>query len=185
MTVHLFGATSSPGCANYALKKLSADNKDEFQPDVCKFISDEFYVDDGLVSCATVEGAIKLVNNSRQLCSRGNIRLHTFVCNNVEVMNTIPQSERAESIGPVNIYEDTPIGRVLGIEWDVQSDHFQFRLTLDKAPITRRGMLSTVASICDPLGCLAPFVLLGKQILQEMCRERTGWDEPLLLIPSI
>ena len=40
-------------------------------------------------------------------------------------------------------------------------------------------MLSTVASIYDPLGCLAPFVLLGKQILQEMCRERTGWDEPL------
>ena len=104
------------------------------------------------MSCATVEGAIKLVNNSRQLCSRGNIRLHKFVCNNVEVMNTIPQSERAESIVPVNIYEDTPIGRVLGIEWDVQSDHFQFRLTLDKAPITRRGMLSTVASIYDPLG---------------------------------
>ena len=93
MTVHLFGATSSPGCANYALKKLSADNKDEFQPDVCKFISDEFYVDDGFVSCATVEGAIKLVTNSRQLCSRGNIRLHKCVCNNVEVMNTIPQSE--------------------------------------------------------------------------------------------
>lgn len=38
-------------------------------------------------------------------------------------------------------------------------------------------MLSTVASIYDPLGFIAPFVLLGKQILQQMCREKIGWDE--------
>ena len=29
------------------------------------------------------------------------------------------------------------------------------------------------------LGFLAPYVLQGKQILQEMCRQGTGWDEPL------
>ena len=30
MTVHLFGATSSPGCANFALKKLASDYKKEY-----------------------------------------------------------------------------------------------------------------------------------------------------------
>ena len=30
MTTHLFGACSSPSCANAALKKTAADNKEEF-----------------------------------------------------------------------------------------------------------------------------------------------------------
>ncbi len=38
-------------------------------------------------------------------------------------------------------------------------------------------MLSTVASVYDPLGFMAPFVLLGKQILQQMCKEKFSWDE--------
>lgn len=39
--------------------------------------------------------------------------------------------------------------------------------------------MSTVASIFDPLGFIAPFILVGKRILQRMCQDKTGWDEPL------
>ena len=46
-------------------------------------------------------------------------------------------------------------------------------------PPTRRGILSTVASVYDPLGFVAPFVLNGKRVLQEMCRQGTGWDDQL------
>ena len=38
-------------------------------------------------------------------------------------------------------------------------------------------MLSTVSSIYDPLGLVAPFILQGKRILQELCRDRVGWDD--------
>ena len=30
----------------------------------------------------------------------------------------------------------------------------------------------------DPLGFLAPFILEGKRVLQEMCQRGTGWYEP-------
>lgn len=50
---------------------------------------------------------------------------------------------------------------------------------MNERPLSRRGVLSTVASIFDPLGFVAPFVLLGKQILQQMCREKIDSDEPL------
>ena len=30
MTVHLFGAGSSPGCANYGLKQIADDHEEEF-----------------------------------------------------------------------------------------------------------------------------------------------------------
>ncbi len=44
---------------------------------------------------------------------------------------------------------------------------------------TRRGILSFVASVYDPLGLVAPVVLPAKRILQELCRENQGWDESL------
>lgn len=31
----------------------------------------------------------------------------------------------------------------------------------------------------DPLGFIAPFILVGKQILQQMCKDETDWDSPL------
>ena len=55
MTVHLFGATSSPGCANFALNKSAQDSECELGPAAADFLRNDFYVDDGLNSCATIE----------------------------------------------------------------------------------------------------------------------------------
>ena len=40
-------------------------------------------------------------------------------------------------------------------------------------------MLSVVGSIYDPNGYLAPVTLKGKQILQEMCKDKLDWDSPV------
>ena len=62
---------------------------------------------------------------------------------------------------------------------DDQSDTFQFRIVLQDKPLTRRGILSTVSSVYDPLGFLAPVILTGGQILQSLCRDRSDWDDPV------
>lgn len=49
MKVHLFGAASSPGCANFGLKYLAKDNADIY-PQGSRYIMRDFYVDDGLTS---------------------------------------------------------------------------------------------------------------------------------------
>ena len=41
-------------------------------------------------------------------------------------------------------------------------------------------MLSTVCSVYDPLGIVAPVILVGRQILQDLCHNNYGWDEPVL-----
>ena len=180
MKVHLFGAVSSPGCANFGLKKLASDNMELFSPEVCNFLANDFYVDDGLRSCKTVAEAIKLIQEARTLCSKGNLRLHKFVSNSPEVMQSIPESERATDIKTLDMnFDDSPVERALGIQWCIENDLLQFKLVVNEKPMTRRGILSTVASVYDPLGCLAPFVLLGKQLLQQMCKESRSWDEPL------
>ena len=75
--------------------------------------------------------------------------------------------------------EELPIERVLGIQWSVGLDCFGFSIVLKDQPLTRRGVLATVASVYDPLGFLAPLVLRAKKILQEICRRGVSWDDPL------
>ena len=46
MTVHLFGAVSSPSCANFAIRKNAEDLKHEFPSNVVNTVLRNFYVDD-------------------------------------------------------------------------------------------------------------------------------------------
>lgn len=50
MTVHLFGAVSSPACSVFALRKTANVNEKEFGPLAAKTIKRNFYVDDCLKS---------------------------------------------------------------------------------------------------------------------------------------
>ncbi len=179
MTVHLFGAVSSPGCANYGLKHLAKENSSAY-PVGSQFIARDFYVDDGVTSAETVKDAILLAKEARELCAKGGLRLHKFVSNNSEVLKSIPASEHATDTKTKDLtFKETQTERALGIYWNVKKDCFTFNITLKDQPPTRRGILSTVAAIYDPLGFIAPYVLKRKGILQEMCRQGTDRDDPL------
>ncbi|XP_026012239.1 uncharacterized protein LOC113014739 [Astatotilapia calliptera] len=179
MKVHLFGASSSPGCANYGLKYLAKEHCHS-HPAGSQFIEKDFYVDDGVTSTNTVKEAMQLAQEAREVCRKGNLRLHKFVSNNHTVLQSIPASECAVNINIRDLtFKDMPQERALGIQWSIEKDCFKFDNTLKVQPATRRGILSTVASIYDPLGFLAPYVLNGKKILQEMCQHGVGWDDPI------
>ena len=94
------------------------------------------------------------------MCKKGGFRLHKFTSNNKEVVESTPME-------------------CLGVEWNIEYDPFKFRIILKDKPLTRRGILSMVSSIYDPLGFAAPFLLRGKRILQLLCRESIGWDDDI------
>ncbi|KAJ8364861.1 hypothetical protein SKAU_G00136920 [Synaphobranchus kaupii] len=56
MRVHLFGAASSPGCANYGMKYLANQNETEY-PLAADFIRKNFDVDDGIISLESVDNS--------------------------------------------------------------------------------------------------------------------------------
>ena len=160
MTVHLFGAASSPGCSNFGLKKTATDNECELGSDAAEFIRKDFYVDDGLKSVATVSEATSLIENTKSICARGGMRLHKFISNSKEVIAKIAPDDRAKGVKDLDLHNDVlPIERALGVQWCVESDTFQFRIVLQDKPLTRRGILSTISSVYDPLGFLAPVIL--------------------------
>ena len=114
------------------------------------------------------------------MCSKGGVRLHKFLSNSKTVLESIPPEDRAKGLVDVDLLkEPLPIERALGVQWCVESDCFQFRITLSDHPLTRRGILATVCSVYDPLGLISPVVLVGKQILQLLCADQLSWDDPL------
>ena len=180
MTVHLFGATSSPGCCNFALKTTANDHEEEIGPAPAQFLREDFYVDDGLKSVGTAEEAVKLIKSTKEMCKKGGFNLHKFTSNRKEVIAQIPVEDRAEDIKHLDLDHDAlPIERALGMQWCIDSDTFRFHSTLKDRPCTRRGILSTVSSIYDPLGIIAPLLLEGKKILQGLCKEGISWDDPV------
>ena len=71
------------------------------------------------------------------------------------------------------------VKRALGMQWNVETDVFFYNINIKEKPATRRGMLSTISSIYDPLGLISPFVLRAKMILKQLCSEKLGWDEEI------
>lgn len=69
--VHLFGATSSPSCANYALRRCAEDYGHHYSEETVHKLHHCFYVDDCLVSVATEEEAVSLHQELVSLCSKG------------------------------------------------------------------------------------------------------------------
>ena len=76
-------------------------------------------------------------------------------------------------------HDDLPTARTLGVQWCIETDEFRFQTDLKPSATTRRGILSTISSIFDPLGLVSPFVLTGRQLLQETCADKCGWDDPV------
>ena len=100
------------------------------------------------------------------MCAKGGFNLTKFVSNSREVMMSVPPEDRAKEIKGLDLSIDKlPIERALGLHWCIESDAFKFRIELKDKPCTRRGILATISTIFDPLGLIAPIVLVGKQIL--------------------
>lgn len=87
MTVHLFGAVSSPSCASYALRKSADDHQSEFTASVCQAVKQNFYVDDSLKRGC--------YSDLTALCKKGGFALEKWISNNRDVLQAITTKQRA------------------------------------------------------------------------------------------
>lgn len=59
--------------------------------------------------------------------------------------------------------DSLPTQRSLGLNWNLESDSLLFKISKDSKSYTRRGVLSTINSIFDPLGFLSPVIVQDSQ----------------------
>ena len=176
MTVHIFGAKSSPCCANFCLQQTAKEFGHLSPSSISDIVFKNFYVDDCLVSLSSVEEAIAVQQKLTELLVRRGFRLRKWVSNKDEVLRTIPESERSSSVQGHTI-EDSTKERLLGMLWTVKEDAFTFAVNLPERPLARRGILSALSSLYDPLGFVSPVILEGRLLLQSLCKRKAQWDE--------
>lgn len=98
MKVHLFGATSSPSCANFALRKCPEDFGHEYKVEMVEKLQHCFYVD----KHATEEEALILCHELMSLCAKGGFCLTKWHSNRSEVLMAIPEPRRAKDVGQLD-----------------------------------------------------------------------------------
>ena len=135
-----------------------------------------FYVDDCLHSMSSTAEARETVMELTNLLKSGGFELTKFASNFPEILDIIPEKDRSSSSQKVNC-DSNPTQRTLGINWNTLTDKFEIYVNLNERPATRRGMLSQIGQVFDPLGFLQPFLLPGKLILQDLCHEGYEWDK--------
>ena len=183
--VHPFGARPSPTVSNFTLRKTAEDNKEDYSAQVVKAVKDNFYVDDMASSKDTVKEGIELVTDLPDMLKKGGFRLTKFISNSPEVMAAVPPEDRASSVKGLdfNDYSSStcvsgfPVERTLGVHWDVETDQFKCRVVSPCETPTKRNILKVVARTFDPLGIFSPFLLHARQIFQELCRQKSAWDQ--------
>ena len=79
MVFHLFGATSSPSCASFALRKCDEDNQAAFSSEATSTVLRNFYGDD----CPEL----------RRLCAAGGIRLTKWIFNSRAVLASVHEDD--------------------------------------------------------------------------------------------
>ena len=161
MTVHPFGACSSPSVASFALQQIAVESRDA-SVEAKAALTKHFYVDDCLLA-GDREKVIKVVAEVENLCIDAGFKLCKY--------KTTIVNDREEC--------DVVDGKVLGMVWDRMNDCLRVNIQDKSVPKSKRELLSVIAGVYDPIGMLGPVVLKGRQLLQEMMRGKGGWDENL------
>ena len=88
--------------------------------------------------------------------------------NSPKVIEAIPTEEGTTEI-VINSGQD-PITKTLGISWNSTEDVFIITASAvsPEFQTTKRNVLRKVATIFDPLGCVCPYVIMAKILLQEL-----------------
>ena len=124
MTVHIFGAKSSPSFAKFALLQTAPDYAHHFNDEVLEMVRTNFYVDDCLKSVNNVAEARELINDLIELLKLGGFHLKKWLSSEPSVLSHVDISDRAHTDINLDLNSKTT-ENVLGVKWDFITDTLQ------------------------------------------------------------
>ena len=167
---------ASPFCSQFVIQCHAKKHATEF-PKAADSVSNSMYVDDLLDSSETVPAAQNLQQQLTNLLESAGFHLRKWASNEAAVVDSIPESDRLPTL---DLSKAEP-KKTLGVMWESKADVFMFRIKPPESGgmSTKCNVLSTIATIYDPLQFLAPFILRTKILMQEIWLAGLDWDHVL------
>lgn len=171
-----YGLTSSPFLSIRCLHELDILEGHKF-PAANGVLTNSTYVDDIIIGRDTEQQLLVTQDHLIGLLSTAGCTLKKWCSNSEELINLVPPEDRAQRLS-FDIIDDSAV-KVLGLHWDTHRDVFAYHTNINSKPNTKRGILSTIARLFDPIGALGPTILWAKCVMQRMWQEKLGWDDAL------
>ncbi|XP_017763967.1 PREDICTED: uncharacterized protein LOC108553538 [Eufriesea mexicana] len=171
-----FGLTCSPFLAVRSLQQLAEDEKDS-HPRAAAILLRDFYIDDLQTGAETLEEACEIRDELIKLLRKGGFHLRQWCSNNKYILSALP-----ENIINRRLYQDGgAVIKALGIHWNSVEDTIIYTVKNNPVPgkVTKRGVLSEIAKLFDPLGLIGPVIVTAKIIMQQLWQQKLQWDESL------
>ncbi|XP_045502155.1 uncharacterized protein LOC123699276 [Colias croceus] len=173
-----FGTACAPYLAVKTLQRLAEDEKLKF-PVASEITKNDYYIDDLMTGCDTLQEAKIIYNEMNKLMKSGGFTLQKWSSNCKELLKYIGEDNK-EKEESMLIKVDNMV-KVLGISWNRSSDRFVYSINLPeiKFPITKRQVLSNIAQMFDPMGWIAPVIIVAKLFIQKIWKAHLDWDDAL------
>ena len=174
----VFGVNSSPFQAQFVLQHHARKFMDKF-PMAVETVLRSTYMDDSMDSVMNEDEGIELHRQLSQLLIQAGMHARKWLSNSSNVLKEIPLQDRKAEVDLDN--ENLPCAKTLGVWWLADRDVFTFKENAPDAEMkyTKRNFLKKIATLFDPVGCLAPFYIRAKILLQEIWMAGLNWDEEL------
>jgi len=170
-----YGVNSAPYLALRVLRYIAETDCENF-PDVKGALRHQTYMDDICVGAESLEAAKTLQSNLISTLARSGLELKKWASNTPELLEHLRPEDCS---GNPLAFEQNDATHVLGMRWNHDQDYFSFTINNFKMIPTKRGVLSMIARIFDPLGLLAPAIFYAKSIMQRVWVAQIGWDDQL------
>ena len=155
-----FGVASSPYLAVKTLQQTATDLGSS-SPSASWHVTHSFYVDDLLGGADTVEQALELHHDLREMLGKGGFDIKKWRSSSSEVLREIPKNLQ-EPMPTQDLVDrhSASYPKALGVAWDSQADTVATHVQLPSAFVsTKRGILSDIARTFDVLGWISPVIL--------------------------
>ena len=162
-----YGTASATFLAVRTMIQLARDEGHHF-PLANQVLLRDFYMDDLLSGDDTIEKAVLIQSQITALLQKGGFNIRKWTSNSKALMDLIPDDLRES--GDRQLNPDATI-KTLGVVWNPQKDEFRIRLDLNEfahQKLTKRSLLSNIATIFDPLGFLAPISFTCKTWMEQL-----------------
>ena len=171
-----YGVSSAPYLAIRCLHELDTQDGHKYPHSKGVLISNT-YVDDIIVGADSEVELLRIQRDVIDILKSGACNLKKWSSNSPSVLKQVSAEDCAQQLS-FDPREDHSI-KVLGLHWDTRLDVFGYHINIREVPNTKRGILSTIASLFDPIGALGPTILWAKCIMQQLWQERISWDDAL------